>query len=73
MVFKDTRAERLKNMLSPEDSKGMQVGARERQGDMALRTLLCLFLKRVAFHSTDAIIMDHLVENPPTVSSPSHA
>jgi hypothetical protein len=60
-------------MLSLEDSKGMQVGAREGQGDLALRTLLCHFLECVVFHSTDTIIMDCLMESLPMVSSPPHA
>lgn len=44
-VFKDLRAERAKSTLSLEGSEGMQVGAREEQGGLALGTLLGHFLK----------------------------
>lgn len=53
-------AERVKNAFSLEDSKGTQVGAREKEGGLALRTLLYRFL-RVVFHYTDAIIVEHLL------------
>lgn len=38
-------AERVKNAFSLEDSKGTQVGAREEEGGLALRTLLYRFLR----------------------------